>query len=300
MRPSPGTIVVGVDHSAGSLQALECAVEQAVREHRSLTLVHAVPVTTPVWLDPDAAGVQASHERSLTQQGQAVLSRARRHVERLAPELSVHELFSVGDPREVLLDLSVNAALIVVGSRGRGHLRSLLLGSTAVAVVRHASCPVIVHRPDRSSAGHHGIAVGADATADSLEVLEFPYRQADWHRRPLTVVHCWAFGQSSDDGTRQVSTSENQRRGLAESLAGLGEKYPDVVVLPVVEQGMPERHLMELADDMSLLVVGQNHGSRASQFMFGSVSVWLIEHATCSVAVVPLTASLSTAGQRTG
>jgi nucleotide-binding universal stress UspA family protein len=39
---------------------------------------------------------------------------------------------------------------------------------------------------------------------------------------------------------------------------------------------------------MNLLVVGAHHGSRAEQFMFGSVSVWLVEHATCPVAVIPL------------
>ena len=59
----------------------------------------------------------------------------------------------------------------------------------------------------------------------------------------------------------------------------------------MVEQGMPERRLMALADEMNLLVVGQHHGSRAAQFMFGSVSVWLVEHATCPVAVVPLIAT---------
>ena len=257
-------------------------------EHRTVTLVHALPATTPVWLDPDAAGVQAAHKRSLDQRGQKVLDRARRHVERLAPGLSVEELFRLGDAREVLLDLSEHAAMIVVGSRGRGHVRSLLLGSTAVALIRHAHCPVIVHRPDRSSAGRHGIAVGADATADSVEVLEFAYRQADWHKLPLTVVHCWYFNRISDDGLHPVNSTEEQRLALAETLAGLGEKYPDVNVHPVVEQGMPERHLLELAGQMNLLVVGHHHGSRAAQFMFGSVSVWLVEHAICPVAVVPL------------
>lgn len=289
MRPSSGTIVVGVDDSAGSLQALDRAVDEAVLQHRAVTVVHALPATTPAWLDPEVVGVRASHAASLRERGREVVDRARKHVESRAPGLAVHALFRLGDPREVLLELSEDAAMVVVGSRGRGHLRSLLLGSTAVAVVRHAHCPVIVHRPDESGARRHGIAVGADATPDSLTVLDFAYQQADWHKLPLTVVHCWYFDPPDDEtGPHPVSTGQAQRIALAVSMAGLAERYPDVVVQPVVERGMPERHLIELADRMNLLVVGQHHGSRASQFMFGSVSVWLVEHATCPVAVVPL------------
>ena len=292
MSPSPSTIVVGVDDSAGSLQALEWAVEQAALEHRTLTLLHALPASAPAWLDPDAEGVQTAYEHGPSQQGEAVLGRARQYVERLGLSPSVQELIRLGDPREVLLELSEKAAMVVVGSRGRGHLRSLVLGSTAVALVRHANCPVVVHRPDSSRGGRHGIAVGVDATQDSLKVLDFAYRQADWHGLPLTVVHCWYFNHlTEEDELHPVRNTEAERLALAESLAGLGQRYPDVRVHPVVEQGMPERRLMALADEMNLLVVGQHHGSRAAQFMFGSVSVWLVEHATCPVAVVPLIAT---------
>ena len=134
--------------------------------------------------------------------------------------------------------------------------------------------------------------MGVDATQDSLKVLDFAYRQADWHGLPLTVVHCWYFNHlTEEDELHPVRNTEAERLALAESLAGLGQRYPDVRVHPVVEQGMPERRLMALADEMNLLVVGQHHGSRAAQFMFGSVSVWLVEHATCPVVVVPLIAT---------
>ena len=118
MSPSPSTIVVGVDDSAGSLQALEWAVEQAALEHRTLTLLHALPASAPAWLDPDPEGVQPAYEHGPSQQGQAVLGRARQYVERLGLSPSVQELIRLGDPREVLLELSEKAAMVVVGSRG--------------------------------------------------------------------------------------------------------------------------------------------------------------------------------------
>lgn len=292
MSHREGTIVVGVDDSSSSSQALTWAVEQAVAEHRPITLVHALPPTTPAWLDPSADNPRQAHEKSVRDKGQEVLRRARDEVSRRAPEVTVYDLFRLDDPREVLVDLSDTAAMIVLGSRGRGHLKSLLLGSTAVTVVRQARCPVVVHRPTKVESERHGIAVGADATEGSLPVLEFAYREASLRHLPLTVVHSfWYFQQPPavagvlDDPAAAMA---QQRLALAESLAGFAEKYPDVTVHSEIDRGMPERCLLRLADRMNLLIVGIHHGSRAEQFMFGSVSVWLVEHASCPVSVVPL------------
>jgi nucleotide-binding universal stress UspA family protein len=208
--------------------------------------------------------------------------------------VTVYDEFWLEDPREALVEISGTASLIVLGSRGRGHLKSVLLGSTAVAVVRHARCPVIVYRPTDPAAVRNGVAVGADATEDSLPVLDFAYRLASLRNLPLTVVHSfWYFQQPStveEVLADPASAMSHQQLALSESLAGFAEKYPDVTVHTEIDQGMPERFLLRLTDEMNLLVVGAHHGSRAQQFMFGSVSVWLVEHATCPVAVVPLSA----------
>ena len=81
--------------------------------------------------------------------------------------------------------------MLVLGSRGRGQLRSLLLGSVGVALVRHARCPVVVHRPGHAGTVRDGIVVGADATEESLPVLEFAYREASLRKLPLTVLYSY-------------------------------------------------------------------------------------------------------------
>jgi nucleotide-binding universal stress UspA family protein len=294
MSSKSGTIVVGVEGSSSSKQALVWAVEQAVAEHRAITLVHAVPSTTPALLDPVGSTPRGARELSLRDKGEEVLDRAKEDVHRLGPDVTVHTECQIRDPREVLVELSETASMMVLGSRGRGHMKSLLLGSTAVAVVRHAVCPVVVHRPTVPSPARHGIAVGADATEASLPVLEFAYRQAAIRQLPLTVVHSfWYFQQPStveEAFADPAAAMSQQHLALAESLAGFGEKYPEVSVRTEIDQGMPERYLLRLADQTNMLVVGAHHGTRAEQFMFGSVSVWLVEHATCPVAVVPLSA----------
>jgi nucleotide-binding universal stress UspA family protein len=58
-----------------------------------------------------------------------------------------------GDPRQLLLRLAEQASLVVMGSRGRGPFRSLLLGSVTAAVAGRASCPVVVIPPNDDSDG---------------------------------------------------------------------------------------------------------------------------------------------------
>lgn len=292
MSRSAGSILVGVDGSASSDQALAWAAEQAAAERKPLTLLHALPRTTPSWLAKGANELRLVHELSLRDMGQDVLDRARQDVRRMAPGVNVRGLFRLEDPREALIELSATASMLVLGSRGRGHVKSLLLGSTAVAAVRHARCPVIVHHPADFSPLRAGIAVGADAGADSLPVLEFAFRQASARNLPLTVVHSfWYFRQPQsveEVHADPFTAAQQQQLALAESLAGFAGDYPDVRVQAKIDEGMPERCLLRLADKMQLLVVGSHHVSRSQQLMFDSVSVWLVEHAGCPVAVVPL------------
>lgn len=293
MDDTAGTIVVGIDGSTSSQRALTWAVEQAVAEHRPLTLVTALSRMTPTLLDPTGGTPQEARELALRARCQKTLDTARALVAELAPDLTVLDAAVLEDPREALVALSRSASMIVLGSRGRGHMKSLLLGSTAVAVVRLARCPVVVHRPVDTTATPHGIAVGVDATEDSLPVLEFAYEQASLRKLPLTVVHSfWYFqeapGEQDELLVEQRGAKAEQHRALEESVESLSTRYPAVTVHTETERGMPERRLLTLADEMNMLVVGAHHGRGAQQFMFGSVSVWLVEHATCPVAVVPL------------
>ena len=89
-----------------------------------------------------------------------VLERAREVIARHAAGAEVHECVRIGDPRDVLIDLGTEAAEVVIGSRGRGPVRSLLLGSVGVSLSRHATCPVVVHRPGTEGRVHTGVVAG--------------------------------------------------------------------------------------------------------------------------------------------
>jgi len=274
MRTRQGTIVVGVDGSDASTRALHWAARQAAAEHRPVTLVHTIAAATPAYIDAAVADAgdagQDAHDA-----GHRVLEVARSDVQRWAPGLDVADVLELGDPADLLVQMSEGAAMVVVGSRGRGPVRSRLLGSVGVALVRHAGCPVVVVRPGHRGAVRNGVLVGHDALPESRPVLELAYREASLHDLPLMVLHAGGQGES-------------ERLALAEAVAGMTEKYPDVTVTTRLVDEAPEDVLVRLGARMDLLVVGSHQAGGFERLRTASVSVDIVEHATCPVAVVPV------------
>lgn len=269
-----GTVVVGIDGSASADRALRWAIDEAVGLGRPLTLLHAVATADAAWL-PRTGLDYGPFLAELRERGRDVLTRAREAVAQRAPGLEVHEVLEVADPRSVLVDVSRDASLLVLGSRGRGPVRSLLLGSVGLAVMRHAHCPVVIHRSGKAGLVRHGVLVGIDGGDHSRAVLEFGFAQASRRELPLTVVH-------TDEVVGYTAPDEQQQQLLvSEAAAGLREKYPDVRVTVEVAVGAPEAHLLRLGARMDLVVVGAHVGG------IGSVAASVVEHATSPVAVVP-------------
>ncbi|MFF1879964.1 universal stress protein [Pseudarthrobacter sp. NPDC058196] len=137
-------VVVGVDGSAESTQAVAFAAAEADRNGDELTVVYAVNVPDPVvdtGLTPGAlADLIVDEER-------IVLSETVAGLKEDYPDLTVHQrLVSDRGPVDALVDAAAGARLLVVGSRGRGAFKRLLLGSTAHGVLKHLPCPTIITR----------------------------------------------------------------------------------------------------------------------------------------------------------
>jgi nucleotide-binding universal stress UspA family protein len=135
-------IVVGVDGSDCSVAALSFAVEEARLRGASVQAIYAFPC-------PTAFGVAAPQEYfdDLDGQAKAVLDQAiARAVPASASPPPILRTVVPGAPGEALIGTSEGATLLVVGSRGRGGFRELLLGSVSSQCVHHAHCPVTVVR----------------------------------------------------------------------------------------------------------------------------------------------------------
>ena len=290
MHSKSAGIVVGVDGSAHANRALLWAIRRATVEHRRLTLAHSINSASPAFID--AAIVDSRSSRSILEMaGQQVLDDARSTVEDTATDLDVHEAFALADPRDVLLRLSEKADMLVVGSRGRGRVRSLLLGSVSAALVQHARCPVVVVRPEHHDVARNGILVGFDASPESRPVLEFAFREAYLHQLPLTVLEC-LWDDPRPTGTYPVPDAvgdpEPEGLVLADATAAMKHEYPDVHVTSRTVRGLPREALTRLGEQMDLIVVGAHQHGRIARALLGSVSVAVVESATCPVAVVPV------------
>jgi nucleotide-binding universal stress UspA family protein len=137
---TPQRYVVGVDGSESSLAALRWAVDEA-RAHGGGD-VRAVQV----WQLPYSENYQLPDLNTIQEKAKLRLESTMETVGDTSP-VEVHAELREGQPAAVLCELSSEADLVVVGSRGHGGFGALLLGSVSAQVVRHAKCSVFVVRP---------------------------------------------------------------------------------------------------------------------------------------------------------
>jgi nucleotide-binding universal stress UspA family protein len=323
--PMPATatasIVVGVDGSDHAAHALRWARREADLHDARLTAVL-------VWdlfnqrhpsgeraFDPDYD--DAAADRALLGAIEAALDpQAARAVQRKV----------VGDlPAAGLLTAADGADLLVVGARGLGGFRGLLLGSVSQQCLHHATAPVAIVRsadpdtspdtapdtapdattgvaaaqpggPDARDVGDERLVVGVDGSASARSALRWALAEGALRRATVEVVHAWDPPVTGGlAGLRLLPRlfkrrAENDARRLVddmvrEALAAGGTK--DVSVARTVTAGAAARHLLEAAATADLLVVGRRGAGGFSRLLLGSVSESIAHHAPCPVVVMP-------------
>lgn len=139
-----GPVVVGIDGSEAGVPAIEVAFDEAAQREVPLVALH-------VWSDLDYDSAFGSTRylaggEGLGEEEQRVLAEALAGWQEKYPDVVVQRVVLNDRPRHQLLEWSKRAALVVVGCRGRGGFRGLLLGSTSQALIHHAECPVLITR----------------------------------------------------------------------------------------------------------------------------------------------------------
>ena len=283
-------IAVGVDGSPPSKVAVDWAAREASLRGLPLTLVHVIPSSlTRMWPQvPTPPELQEWHELN----GHEILRQARQVAEDAAKrrngiEVSAHIV--TGNASATLIDLSKEAAMIVVGCRGLGAIGRRLMGSVSWGVVHHAHCPVaVIHDEDplMPTPAVAPVVVGIDGSPASEAATAFAFEEASRRGVELVAVHAWSdFAVAELPGVEWSDLETQAEEALAERLAGWQERYPDVVVRRVVVVDRPARQLLEQSEFAQLTVVGSHGRGGFAGMLLGSVSAAVAESARMPVIV---------------
>ncbi|WP_394251094.1 universal stress protein [Arthrobacter pityocampae] len=302
-------IVVGVDGSDQSTCALLWAAREAGRRSAPLYVVTAytVPVFAASSMD---AGYATVDDEVIRESARAVLDEALSRLEGMA--LEVYPRIETGDAAGVLLDLSEEAELMVVGSRGRGGFVGRLLGSVSSALPAHAKCPTAVipvrtgarlghpelgRKPGRDrdrnapAAVEPVVVVGVDGSEQARTASLAAAEEARSRGLPLRVICSVAPFNGSLAWVPAPVDRKALHADLAVQLAAgrdwLQSHYPDVVITVDLVDGPPAEVLIEASATSELLVVGTRGRGGFAGMLLGSTSQGVLHHARGPVLVVP-------------
>ncbi len=288
--PFAGRIVVGMDGSDGSLKAAQWAVGEARVRGRGITLAHAIIPTTA----SSSFGVFVSPRLDLIDD---MRNGAMEALTRTAAELDcadVQVVVEIGTPSALLLTASDTAEFIVLGSRGRGGFKALLLGSVGSQVTSHANCPVIVMRGDPRTDANE-IIVGIDGSEHSLAALDFAFDEASRHGFKVIAVHAWDVPSFdliiTSEGPVPLPlehVADGEVRLVAEILAGYTEQYPDVRVAEHLVRAPAVQALLNSSTNAVMIVLGTRGRNAAIGALLGSTSNGVLHKAKVPVAIIPL------------
>ena len=287
-------IVVGIDGSRPADAALAWAVREASLRKAEVVVVYALPFPMQLGYVPIEGGVDIS---SLEAGGRRVVEDALGRLP-FQHRAAVTTRVAIGPPAAVMVAAAEEADLLVLGTRGRGGLQGLLLGSTSYACLHHSPCPVVLlHGPEAPGGGTGPIVVGVDGSDGSVAALTWAVEEA--RRREATVAAAlawqdpytlvgpappiWVAGEDLRRLENLLQSAVDRARGVPSESA----PEPMVQVTQLVRSGRPVDVLLEAAVGAAMLVVGSRGRSPLQGAMLGSVSHRLAQAAQLPVVVVP-------------
>ncbi|MFD0559087.1 nucleotide-binding universal stress UspA family protein [Stackebrandtia endophytica] len=275
-------IVVGYDGSVDSRIAVDFALAEAELRERGLVIVYAR--LTPIPTLPFEATYAWHQDNSEREAAEKMLAQVAAEIRADAEHVVVDtEIVDTASASTTLVDKSRSAHLIVVGSRGRGGISGLLLGSTSSQVAGHAHCPVLVTRRNVEYGDPRGVvAVGVDGSELSDNAVGFAFATASMRGAELLAVHAWRPLVPR----AEVDFADVEADILTEAVAPWRSRYPDVPVRLRSVSGGIRDVLLEEAAGADLLVVGSRGRGGFAGLILGSTSQAMLHHAAVPVAVV--------------
>ncbi|WP_396902408.1 universal stress protein [Mycolicibacterium sp.] len=265
-----GPVVVGIDGSAAALHAMQWAVQEALARDVALRLVHVVEGPTP-HTSPH------QHFDLETQYGQTALRAAEAALTDTYTPVKIDTALIYGPVDTVLVDESLDAAMICLGSVGVDKLASTVLGSTALTLATQAHCPVAIIRDQdqHDLARTDGWIVAViDRQPDSHVVLGHALDIARRRKARVLALGVW----SAELGETAYDELDRQLRDCQQS-------YPDVHARAVAVPASAPPYLENWDEPVALVVMGSAEADLVPRLL-GPRHPSGLRYANCSVLVI--------------
>lgn len=288
----PGPILVATDFSAHARHAADRAARLAHETHASLALVHVLPgeplAQIREWLGASSAPEQKMREES------------RRRLRELADDLArarqvqVDTEDAAGSALDEILSAAcrLDARLLVLGARGEGVLRRLVLGTTSERLMRRTDRPLLVVRQSPHEP-YRRVLVAVDFSRWSREALRLVRRVAPHARLVVLTVFQVPFEEKLhfagvDAATIELYRQQAQAQARQRLHALAGEAgLPAGRWEPLVVEGDASQRIVEheQAHDCDLVVLGKHGQSATADLLLGSVTEHVLAEGTSDVLV---------------
>ena len=300
----PPAIIVGVDGTPAAHVALVWATEVAARRGEQLRIVHGLGMPMVMGAFSNSGSERYKASEQVREDGHRLLVDAAEYARGARPGLDVATVLAPEEAPAVLLNEAVRGDVIVVGSRGLGAVRAIMLGSVSSRTASHAPCPVIVVPEAEAGGGsgagdqqHHGkVVVGVDGSESSRRALRFALRHALLTGSSVEVVNSWEVPLPQDAESLAVDAEAMHEevfdRQSEEIVAGVlaevvDDQTEDLDISAVRMQDDPVEALIRASRDADLLVVGSRGRGGVRGLIMGSTSQGVLHHAKVPVAVLP-------------
>ena len=283
-----GRIVVGVDGSEQSANALEWGVARALLGGHPLEVVNTYTVL-PAMSFYGYQGVAGQQPVEWLAEGsQQLLEAAAGRVRELAPDLPCTLTSRLGHAAPVLAAVAEGASTLVLGRRGLGAAASAVFGSVSNRLAVEAPCPLVVVGDGPLPTGGP-VVVGVDGSAYGTQALRFAVAEAAARGTAVRAVVAYDLPHPAFRADPEL-TARMRAEVEAEAAASidLAEVPSGVAVETVTVEGPAAPAILANAEDAQLVVVGSHGKGFVRRILLGSVSRQVLSEAERPVAVVDL------------
>ena len=291
MTARSSRLLVGVDGTEGSVEALRWAAHEAAR--RSCPLHVMTGAELPVAVEAGLVGsgsATGSAMDSIVSEYEAVNQRGVNLARSFGLDVEVTGETGRGAPPNPLGGAAHADDIKVKGATTPPGRLTEVLGSVATVVSHRAHCPVVVvHGSDRKDANLGRIAVGVDGSACGELALGWAIEEALRCNAELILVHGWTYpyhGLRHNGADARDDMKLDAMRTLEATARIVAEHAPSLRCHSIISEQSPAKAIIDAGKEADLLVVGSRGHGGFSALLLGSVSRTVLQHSPVPVAVI--------------